>query len=262
MSPGSAVAAFLRHLAVGLPHRRRHPAPPAGAWTWAARNDFTTRFTDARRRAAKRRFPPAPMPRSERFERLVVPSSPCSLLLIPGPGAISTVVIYAGEARPYGVAGFGAGLGVIAAVSALIVPFFWTTSLISRLLGRIGMTIVVRRCLASSFARWRCSSSSPGSAARPTALSAQTPSRPIRRTDGVGPPLDCHARGRFHRAQGHRLSGRRSIDAGSPPFASGEVYQYDQATEDLYRRFLAAWIERPVLPVRECAAPALPQALA
>jgi len=95
-----------------------------------ARNDFTGRFTDAA--AGSEATLSTGAYAKERFERLI------------GPGAISTVVIYAGEARPYGVAGFGAGLGVIAAVSALIVPFFWTTSLISRLLGRIGMTIVVR----------------------------------------------------------------------------------------------------------------------
>jgi multiple antibiotic resistance protein len=76
-----------------------------------------------------------------RFEKLLVPFA---MPLLIGPGAISTVVIYAGEAKPYGLGGYAAGLGVIAAVSALIVPFFWTTSLISRLLGRIGMTIVVR----------------------------------------------------------------------------------------------------------------------
>jgi multiple antibiotic resistance protein len=105
-----------------------------------ARNDFTGRFTDAAANADD-----APLSTGayakERFERLVVPFA---MPLLIGPGAISTVVIYAGEARPYGVAGFGAGLCVIAAVSALIVPFFWTTSLVSRLLGRIGMTIVVR----------------------------------------------------------------------------------------------------------------------
>jgi len=104
-----------------------------------ARNDFTARFTDAATvdEAALSTGAYA----KERFERLVVPFA---MPLLIGPGAISTVVIYAGEARPYGVAGFVAGFGVIALVSALIVPFFWTTSLISRLLGRIGMTIVVR----------------------------------------------------------------------------------------------------------------------
>jgi len=105
-----------------------------------ARNDFTARFTDP---AVIKGGAPLSTGAyaKERFERLVVPFA---MPLLIGPGAISTVVIYAGEARPYGVAGFGAGLAVIAIVSALIVPFFWTTSLISRLLGRIGMTIVVR----------------------------------------------------------------------------------------------------------------------
>ena len=35
-------------------------------------------------------------------------------------------------------------MGVIAAVSATILACFWLTGVISRLLGRIGMTIVVR----------------------------------------------------------------------------------------------------------------------
>jgi multiple antibiotic resistance protein len=104
-----------------------------------ARNDFTGRFTDAA--AGSEAALSTGAYAKERFERLVVPFA---MPLLIGPGAISTVVIYAGEARPYGVTGFGAGLCVIAAVSALIVPFFWTTSLVSRLLGRIGMTIVVR----------------------------------------------------------------------------------------------------------------------
>jgi multiple antibiotic resistance protein len=105
-----------------------------------ARNDFTARFTDP---AVASGAPPISTGAyaKESFERLVVPFA---MPLLIGPGAISTVVIYAGETRPYGVAGFGAGFGVIALVSALIVPFFWTTSLVSRLLGRIGMTIVVR----------------------------------------------------------------------------------------------------------------------
>lgn len=76
-----------------------------------------------------------------RFESLIVPFG---IPLLIGPGAISSAVIYAEEARGLGPAGTAAGLGVIAAVCALIVAAFWFTSLISRALGRIGMVIVVR----------------------------------------------------------------------------------------------------------------------
>jgi multiple antibiotic resistance protein len=75
------------------------------------------------------------------FARLVVPFA---MPLLIGPGAISTAVIYASETRRFGWQGFGAGLGAIAAVALTIVLSFWTTGLISRVLGRIGMTIVVR----------------------------------------------------------------------------------------------------------------------
>jgi multiple antibiotic resistance protein len=103
-----------------------------------ARNDFTARFTDL----ANDEGPISTGAYArQRFERLIVPFA---MPLLIGPGAISTVVIYASEAKAYGAAGLGAGFGVIAVVSGLIVPFFWTTSLVSRLLGRIGMTIVVR----------------------------------------------------------------------------------------------------------------------
>ena len=103
-----------------------------------ARNDFTARFTNL----ANDEGPISTGAYAkQRFERLIVPFA---MPLLIGPGAISTVVIYASEAKAYGVAGLGAGFGVIALVSGLIVPFFWTTSLVSRLLGRIGMTIVVR----------------------------------------------------------------------------------------------------------------------
>ena len=103
-----------------------------------ARDDFTARFAET--------DPDAP-PLStgayarEHFERLVVPFA---MPLLIGPGAISTVVIYAGEAKKFGLPGYGAGFGVIVAISVTIVAAFWLTSLISRVLGRIGMTIVVR----------------------------------------------------------------------------------------------------------------------
>lgn len=77
----------------------------------------------------------------KRFERLIVPFA---MPLLIGPGAISTVVIYASEAKRYGLAGAATGLGVIGAVSATIVIAFWLTPLISKVLGKIGMTIVVR----------------------------------------------------------------------------------------------------------------------
>jgi multiple antibiotic resistance protein len=102
-----------------------------------ARNDFTARFADA---ADGQPISTSAYAR-QRFERLIVPFA---MPLLIGPGAISTVVIYASEAKAYGAAGLAAGFGVIAIVSGTIVPVFWTTGLISRVLGRIGMTIVVR----------------------------------------------------------------------------------------------------------------------
>jgi len=54
------------------------------------------------------------------------------------------VVIYSSEAKTYGWEGYAAGVGAIAAVSLTILLAFWMTGLISRALGRIGMTIVVR----------------------------------------------------------------------------------------------------------------------
>ncbi len=77
----------------------------------------------------------------KRFESLIVPFG---IPLLIGPGAISSAVIYAEEARQYGPAGVAAGLGVIGAICLLVVAAFWLTSLISRMLGKIGMVIVVR----------------------------------------------------------------------------------------------------------------------
>src|SRR5580693_5065481 len=76
-----------------------------------------------------------------RFESLVVPFG---IPLLIGPGAIGSAVIYAEEAHAFGATGVAVGLGVIAAVCALIVVAFWFTDLISRALGKIGMVIVVR----------------------------------------------------------------------------------------------------------------------
>ena len=76
-----------------------------------------------------------------RFERLVVPFA---MPLLIGPGAISATIIYAGEAQPLGAGGFLAGLLAMAAVSLVTFVTFALTPLISRALGRIGMTITVR----------------------------------------------------------------------------------------------------------------------
>src|SRR5665213_2703533 len=78
---------------------------------------------------------------AKRFEGLVVPFG---MPLLIGPGAISSAVIYAEEGRRFGLNGLAVGLAVIAAVCLSIVAAFWLTGLISRLLGKIGMVIVVR----------------------------------------------------------------------------------------------------------------------
>ncbi|MDB5451449.1 MAG: multiple antibiotic transporter [Caulobacteraceae bacterium] len=76
-----------------------------------------------------------------RFEKMIVPFA---MPLLIGPGAISTVIIYAAQARTFGLAGAATGVGVIAVVAAATMLIFMATPLISRLLGRIGLTIVVR----------------------------------------------------------------------------------------------------------------------
>ena len=53
-------------------------------------------------------------------------------------------MIYADQARALGAAGVAEGLGVIFVACATIVATFWFSDLISRLLGKIGMVIVVR----------------------------------------------------------------------------------------------------------------------
>ena len=75
------------------------------------------------------------------FERLVVPFA---IPLLIGPGAISTVVIYAAETARLGWGGRLAGIAAIAAVSVAVMIAFLLSGVISRALGKIGMTIVVR----------------------------------------------------------------------------------------------------------------------
>lgn len=75
------------------------------------------------------------------FERLVVPFA---MPLLIGPGAISTAIIQAGEAAKLGPAGTAAGAAAILATGGAVLVCFTLTGAISRLLGRIGMAIVVR----------------------------------------------------------------------------------------------------------------------
>ena len=77
----------------------------------------------------------------KRFEAMIVPFA---MPLLIGPGAISTVVIYASEAKKFGVVGDLSGVAALFAVSVVTMICFWATPLISRVLGRIGMTIIVR----------------------------------------------------------------------------------------------------------------------
>jgi multiple antibiotic resistance protein len=103
-----------------------------------ARGDFASALADAGGDGAPL---PARVYARQGFARLVVPFA---VPLLIGPGAISTVVIYASETQRFGWQGFGAGLGAIAAMALTIVVSFWMTGLISRALGRVGMTVVIR----------------------------------------------------------------------------------------------------------------------
>ncbi len=75
------------------------------------RDDFTTMFADA---AEGVEGQSAPVYAKQRFERLIVPFA---MPLLIGPGAISTVIIYASEAKSFGLAGMAIGCGVITAVA-------------------------------------------------------------------------------------------------------------------------------------------------
>jgi multiple antibiotic resistance protein len=77
----------------------------------------------------------------KRFERLIVPFA---MPLLIGPGAISTVIVYASETQRFGPAGWAAGFGVICAVAAITFVAFSFTGIISRLLKPVGLAIIVR----------------------------------------------------------------------------------------------------------------------
>jgi multiple antibiotic resistance protein len=100
-----------------------------------ARNDFADSF------AAGAAEPDARIYARASFERLVVPFA---MPLLIGPGAISTVIIYASQAKEYGLEGAAIGLGVIAAVALATLVSFLLTPIIGRLLGKIGLSIIVR----------------------------------------------------------------------------------------------------------------------
>jgi multiple antibiotic resistance protein len=76
-----------------------------------------------------------------RFQRLVVPFA---IPLMIGPGAISAVIIQAGEAAKLGYAGTMGSLAAIAAACAVSFVCFALTGSLSRLLGEVGMAIIVK----------------------------------------------------------------------------------------------------------------------
>jgi multiple antibiotic resistance protein len=102
-----------------------------------ARDDFTATFAEAAEApvASGRAYV------RKRFERMIVPFA---MPLLIGPGAISSVVIYASQARAFGLQGAAIGVGVIGGVALATLASFLATPIITRVLGRIGLTIVVR----------------------------------------------------------------------------------------------------------------------
>ena len=76
-----------------------------------------------------------------RFQRLVVPFA---IPLMIGPGAISAIIIQAGEAEKIGPAGVVASLVAIAAAALVSFVCFALTGPIGRVLGDVGLAIIVR----------------------------------------------------------------------------------------------------------------------
>jgi multiple antibiotic resistance protein len=115
---------------------------------------------------------------ARRFETLIVPFG---MPLLIGPGAISSAVIYAEEAKHLGATGALIGLGVITATALTIVLAFWFTSQISRAMGKVGMVIVVRvlglllTAMAVQFILTGWAASTVGSVRHEVAQPYQTP---------------------------------------------------------------------------------------
>ncbi len=103
-----------------------------------AREDFIERFQQAEQVTESPDFRVAAR---RRFEQLIVPFGIPFLI---GPGAISAVIVYAGEAERLGWRGTLAGMGSITAVSVAMLACLLLTGPIQRVLGRIGLVIVVR----------------------------------------------------------------------------------------------------------------------
>ena len=99
-------------------------------------DDFTAGFAEAAESADDKRTYVR-----RRVEQMIVPFA---MPLLIGPGAISTVIIYASQAKEYGLPGAALGIGAIAAVSIATLLSFLATPIIGKLLGRIGLSIIVR----------------------------------------------------------------------------------------------------------------------
>ena len=67
---------------------------------------------------------------------------PLAMPLIVGPGAITTLILLAGQAE--GVADFAAIIGVVAVVLVSLLAFLLTSSIVERALGKTGLNIVTR----------------------------------------------------------------------------------------------------------------------
>ncbi len=104
-----------------------------------SRSDFLNSFAD--KEGVKGEIETVAAYARKRFEKLVVPFA---MPLLIGPGAISTVIIQSSEAQKVGPLGVAVGAGAIVLIGVATLAAFMLTGTITKLLGRIGMAIVVR----------------------------------------------------------------------------------------------------------------------